>query len=236
MRFVKPLALLAALCLLFTASLALALEATPAAASEVVPGDSIAYTYSLATDMEPCVLRLSLGPGLILQENSVQISSEREAEVVYGSDGFVVMADKLDKGATLTFAADVSSSALEIWAQLTAGDGSISEEEGYAAHILVLPAEASQATAAPEAEGAPDSKKPGTNALALLIAVLALAVLALFGAIRWHRSLIKAQAGPAAEGVPAQAAAPPDNTVEYLVIPDAGEAGPDAAGQGANIE
>ena len=43
-------------------------------------------------------------------------------EVVYGSDGCVIMADALDKGDTLVFVAQVGEEAVEVWAKLVAAD------------------------------------------------------------------------------------------------------------------
>ena len=224
----RILALLLALPLLFTVSWALALDCQPEAGAEVAPGDSITYTYTLPANMEDCALRLSLGPGLTLHENSVKVTTSHEPEVIYGSDGFVVMADALKEGDTIAFVADVSSSALEIWVQLTDSDGSISEADGYAAHVLVLPAQAQDtadlaAEAAAQEAAQPDAGKPAINTTALL-AVAAVAALSLGGTLYKSRSLRRkqAQAGTPEASSPAAAEAgtPPDNTVEYLTIPE----------------
>lgn len=222
----RCLALLLALPLLFAASWALALDCQPEAGAEVAPGDSIAYSYTLPNKMENCALRLSLGPGLALRENSVKITTSREIEVVYGSDGFVVMADALDEGDTIAFTADVSSSALEIWAQLTDSGGSISEAEGYAAHVLVLPAEAQDTAKLAAAEAAqeaaqPDTGKPAVNTTVLLTVAAALAVslgitLCKSGALR-SKAVEAPAPAPSAE---VDAGPSTDNTVEYLTIPD----------------
>lgn len=221
----RALALLLALCLFGAAAWARALEARPASGSEVAPGDSIAYSYTLPADMENCVLRLSLGPGLALREDSVAVESRRSPEVVFGSDGFVIMADKLDKGDTLSFSADVSSSALEIWARLTAGDDSISEEDGYAAHILVLPAQAAQdpAALAAAAEQEKQAARPPANPPVLLLGAAAIVILALGWAFFKSRALRPKRAEDPAVSPgpdPAPQPSPLDNTVEYLTIPD----------------
>ena len=224
----RILALLLALPLLFTVSWALALDCQPEAGAEVAPGDSITYTYTLPANMEDCALRLSLGPGLTLHENSVKVTTSHEPEVIYGSDGFVVMADALNEGDSIAFVADVSSSALEIWAQLTAGDGSISEPDGYAAHVMVLPAQAQDtaklaAAAAAQEAAQPDTGKPAINTTALL-AVAAVAALSLGGTLYKRCSLRRKQAQAdtpeASSPIEIEAGAPPDNTVEYLTIPE----------------
>lgn len=221
----RALALLLALCLLFAASWARALEAQPAAGGEVAPGDSIAYSYTLPADMKNGALRLSLGPGLTLRESSVTVESSRSPEVIFGSDGFVIMADKLDKGDTISFTADVSSSALEIWARLTAGDDSISEEDGYAAHILVLPAQAGQdpAALAAAAEQEKEAAKPPAHPPVLLLGAAAAVMLLLGWAFFKTRALRRkreeAITSPPIPG-PMPQPSPLDNTVEYLTIPD----------------
>lgn len=225
-------ALVLALSLLFTASWALALDCQPKAGAEVAPGDSITYTYTLPAKREICALRLSLGPGLTLRENSVKVTTSHEPEVIYGSDGFVVMADALDEGDTIAFEADVGSSALEIWAQLTDSDGSISEADGYAAHVLVLPAQAQDTTklaaaAAAQEAAQPDAGKPAINTTALL-AVAAVAALSLGSTLYKSRSVRKkAQADTLGAVAPTEAKAGthPDNTVEYLTIPEQAPAG-----------
>ena len=93
--------LLLASLLLFASLPALALDAEPAPDSVVSPGDTIAYTYVLPADMTNCVLRFSLSSGVSLQPDSVQVKASGPYEVVYGSDGCVIMADALDKGDTL---------------------------------------------------------------------------------------------------------------------------------------
>lgn len=130
--------LLLASLLLFAGLPALALDAEPAPDSVVSPGDTIAYTYVLPEAMANCVLRFSLSPGVSLQSDSVQIKSNHPYEVIYGSDGCVIMADALDKGDTLVFVAQVGEEAVEVWAKLVAADGSIQETDGYAAHTLAL--------------------------------------------------------------------------------------------------
>ena len=124
MRMRSPLCLLIASLLLFAACPALALDAEPASDSVVSPGETIAYTYVLPEAMANCVLRFSLSPGVSLQSDSVQIKSNHPYEVIYGSDGCVIMADGLDKGDTLVFVAQVGEEALEVWAKLVAADGS----------------------------------------------------------------------------------------------------------------
>ena len=217
----RALALLPALLLLLISSLALALTSEPAAGTEVAPGDTIAYTYTLPEKMEVCVLRLSLGPGLTLDENSVHLSTSSTPEVIYGSDGFVIMAEALDAGDSITFEAEVSSSALEIWAKLIAGDGSISEEDGYAAHILELPPKAEDTAQLAKAADAPE---PDTGKVAVnttILGVLGGAVILSLSRAHFKRRLAR-QKQAAADVTPAQTDAgeglPPDNTVEYLII------------------
>ena len=130
--------LLLASLLLFASLPALALDAEPAPDSVVSPGDTIAYTYVLPADMTNCVLRFSLSSGVSLQPDSVQVKASGPYEVIYGSDGCVIMADALDKGDTLVFVAQVGEEAVEVWAKLVAADGSIQETDGYAAHTLAL--------------------------------------------------------------------------------------------------
>ncbi|NCB29911.1 MAG: hypothetical protein EOM66_00710 [Clostridia bacterium] len=204
-----------------------ALNAEPAAGSEVSPGDSISYTYTLSEDMENCVLRLSLGPGLAMQENSVRIQSAQTPEVVYGSDGFVLMSDKLEKGDTISFVADVSSAALEIWAKITAGDDSISEEDGYAAHILVLPAHAEDTAVAAQTDEETDTGAPGLlNTRSLFVPLLILMAAALALMLRRWMSFRKAQKEATPGADPSGAAQSQeetlawDDTVEYLTIPE----------------
>ena len=227
MMRLKFRALLLALVLIFSvSSLAIALYSEPKSGSEVAPGDAIAYTYTLTADVENCALRLSLGAGLTLREGSVKVSGDNTAEIIYGSDGFVIMADNLKTGTFISFVADVSSSAMEIWAQITAGDGSISEEDGYAAHILVLPAESNQVTPAPEGYEVPDAGRPGVNRMALSVVAIALASFALFTVVRRYAALHKVQQAETAvveAPVPVDVAVPQDNTVEYLVIPEDAE-------------
>lgn len=224
----KALALALALPLLFAVFPAQALHAEPEAGSEVSPGDAISYTYTLPADMENCVLRLSLGPGLILRESSVRVESSHAPEVIYGSDGFVVMTDKLDKGDAISFAAEASSAALEIWARITAGDGSIPEEEGYAAHILALPAHAQDTALALPQEGEPDAGRLGVNTSALLTLAALLATGFLGVKLRKGISQRKAARAAAPVAAPAETAGVPetppirDNTVEYLTIPEEG--------------
>ena len=117
--------LLLASLLLFAGLPALALDAEPAPDSVVSPGDTIAYTYVLPADMTNCVLRFSLSSGVSLQPDSVQVKASGPYEVIYGSDGCVIMADALDKGDTLVFVAQVGEEAVEVWAKLVAADGSI---------------------------------------------------------------------------------------------------------------
>lgn len=227
----KALALLLALCLLLLAGPAYALTSEPAAQSEVAPGDTITYAYTLPAAQDNCVLRLSLGPGLVLREDSVKVESKSEPEIIYGSDGFVMMADRLEEGDSIAFAADVSSAAKEIWARLSAGDESIPEEEGYAAHILVLPAQASDTAAqAAEAQGEngekPDAGRPAVNTtnLWLLLGIAVVGGGAALGNAQAARRRRKQAGAPAEEAASAQpsTASPLDTTVEYVTIPEDG--------------
>ena len=191
MRFSSPkaraFALLLALALALFPAAALALLAEPAAGETVRPGDTIAYTFTLPDAMENCVLRLSLSPGLTLQEGSVQVHSQQEAEIVYGSDGFVLMADALAAGDTVTFVAEVSQEALEVWARMTAAGGSISEEDGYVAHQLAPDQPESlgdtAASPAPSPAAAASSPRQGGGLYVLLLLLFPLGG----GAYLWWR-------------------------------------------------
>lgn len=191
MRMRSPLCLLIASLLLFAACPALALDAEPAPDSVVSPGETIAYTYVLPEAMANCVLRFSLSPGVSLQSDSVQIKSNHPYEVIYGSDGCVIMADGLDKGDTLVFVAQVGEEALEVWAKLVAADGSIQEADGYAAHTLALAEPGGETQAAQQS--APSSAQqpagPATGIPGYVYLLLLLLVCAVLAFLCYKRGL-----------------------------------------------
>lgn len=233
-RFLATLALWGAM---LAAPAAWALEAEPAAGGQVAPGDSIAYTYTLTKDMQNCVLRLALAPGLTVREDSVQVKGNAGAEVVYGSDGFVVMADALAEGDTVVFVAEVGNAALEAWARMTSADGSITEEDGYASHRLALPNPAQEAEPGEAGQAAGAPAKAGVNPIAqlALFALLALAVLGLvfreklLGWLKKPKALMAATATPDAAQA-TQAAAGQDTPASQAAAPS--EAQPKDASQG----
>ena len=224
----RTAALFAALLLLLPAALALGLEAEPAAGSRIEPGDTIAYTYTLPGAMEGCVLRVSLPAGNSVREGSVQVKSSRSAQVIYGSDGFVVMADRLDAGDMIVFVTEVGSAALEVWARIAAADGSISEEAGYASHALALAAPAGTPAPAASSQGIqPEDGAQGRSQPWIPIAILGILLLAALGWILYKRRPAWRQTQD--EGSSAAVSAPGemlpeegerDNTVEYLDIPE----------------
>lgn len=192
MRMRFPLCLLIASLLLFAACPALALDAEPAPDSVVSPGETIAYTYVLPEAMANCVLRFSLSPGVSLQSDSVQIKSNHPYEVIYGSDGCVIMADGLDKGDTLVFVAQVGEEALEVWAKLVAADGSIQEADGYAAHTLALEepgAEAEENAQPPAPASARQPAGPAASIPGYVYLILLLLVCAVLAFLCYKRGL-----------------------------------------------
>lgn len=190
----KPRALLCLLLaglLLFAALPALALEAEPAPDSVVNPGDTIAYTYVLPADMANCVLRFSLSSGVSLQPDSVQVKTAGPYEVVYGSDGCVIMADALRKGDTLVFVAQIGEEAVEVWAKLVAADGSIQEADGYAAHTLALaePGGETQAAQQSAPSSAQQTAGPATGIPGYVYLLLLLLVCAVLAFLCYKRGL-----------------------------------------------
>lgn len=203
--------LLLASLLLFAGLPALALDAEPAPDSVVSPGDTIAYTYVLPADMTNCVFRFSLSSGVSLQPDSVQVKASGPYEVVYGSDGCVIMADALDKGDTLVFVAQVGEDAVEVWAKLVAADGSIQEADGYAAHTLALeaPGDTQQAQAQQPAAASPATGIPGYVYLILLLLVCAVLAGLCYqrGIFPFRRAAAQPPSSPAAPADPSAPAA-----------------------------
>ncbi len=207
--------LLLASLLLFAGLPALALDAEPAPDSVVSPGDTIAYTYVLPADMTNCVLRFSLSSGVSLQPDSVQVKASGPYEVIYGSDGCVIMADALDKGDTLVFVAQVGEDAVEVWAKLVAADGSIQEADGYAAHTLALeaPGDTQQTQAQqPAAASSQPSASPATGIPGYVYLILLLLVCAVLAGLCYQRGIFPfrraAAQPPASPAGPADPSAP----------------------------
>ncbi len=212
MRSLFPL-LLASL-LLFAGLPALALDAEPAPDSVVSPGDTIAYTYVLPADMANCVLRFSLSSGVSLQPDSVQVKASGPYEVIYGSDGCVIMADVLDKGDTLVFVAQVGEEAVEVWARLVAADGSIRETDGYAAHTLALaePGAQEEPSRTQQPAAAQQTSSVATGIPGYVYLILLLLVCAVLAGLCYKRGIFPfrraAAQPPASPAGPADPSAP----------------------------
>lgn len=212
MRSLFPL-LLASL-LLFAGLPALALDAEPAPDSVVSSGDTIAYTYVLPADMANCVLRFSLSSGVSLQPDSVQVKASGPYEVIYGSDGCVIMADALDKGDTLVFVAQVGEEAVEVWARLVAADGSIQETDGYAAHTLALaePGAQEEPSRTQQPSAAQQTSSVATGIPGYVYLILLLLVCAVLAGLCYKRGIFPfrraAAQPPASPAGPADPSAP----------------------------
>ena len=206
--------LLLASLLLFAGLPALALDAEPAPDSVVSPGDTIAYTYVLPADMANCVLRFSLSSGVSLQPDSVQVKASGPYEVIYGSDGCVIMADALDKGDTLVFVAQVGEEAVEVWAKLVAADGSIQETDGYAAHTLALaePGAQEEPSRTQQPAAAQQTSSVATGIPGYVYLVLLLLVCAVLAGLCYKRGIFPfrraAAQPPASPAGPADPSAP----------------------------